>query len=264
MMNREEAEKNYNELIDKIHDKTPDINLKRLNHFKLKIDVDSPLENFLGLVTGFFVLIFLFSLIESEFRHYFWIPLSGALFFGTLRYFTDNYYVIDSIQRVVIYHFSVLRFSMDIKKGSFSDVFCVIPNGERSYGRNGPHWLYYLTILTTKGKFIRISEPQTFIEMKLFEESGKEIAELLKVPYRNIKSATHVKVKNRPVEKYSDLKAVSARTLDTQHYLKKTVMIIIFILAIYLIATNWSILNKFFMDLYFKISNLLLHMFKET
>jgi len=155
----------------------------------------------------------------------FWIPLASGIVSTALYKLTDNYYIIDSLRKKILFHFSFSGFTRETEKYSFDDVFCVMPNTIREHSRSRSWWSNYLTLLMKDGTFLRISDESTQYNSEDLVTTGKEMAAMISVPYHETARSVQMRVKNRPVLSMEDLVSIPAKKVDCE-YIQKIFKII--------------------------------------
>jgi hypothetical protein len=193
---------------------------EKINEYRLKIDIITPLEYFFLWMIVLSVIMFCVFIFKDDTRPLLWVPLVTGAISTFLYKKTDNFYIIDTSKQKIIYHFFFLGFTREKEKYSFNDVFCVMPNTKREHRKSGSRWLNYLTILMKDGTFLRISDGSREYNSKENSKNGLDIAALIPVPYNEIGKSVQMRIKNRPVRSMDDLVAVSARKLDCEYIVK--------------------------------------------
>jgi hypothetical protein len=199
----------FNEEFKRLSGNLPRCKIEQIQGFNLKVDCNTPLENFFFSMGLVFLFLFIFAFICAFFLPLLWLPiwflLLAAILFFLFKKFTDNYYILNRLDRIIIFHRSFMGLKYDSRLCSFDDVFCIIPNGRRMSSKSGSWWEYYLAILLKSGRFIRISDSQRVAGINIFNEAGNQVAEWLGVRYIPGRENTKVKVKNKPITSTEDL-----------------------------------------------------------
>lgn len=131
----------------------------------VKFNRDTPLEQFL-LGTGCIgVLAALVMLLMGTIggRHsrpnpavlpYVPLAILAAVMFFALRYFTDNYYLVDPKQHLVYYHFKFLWFRRVHLLLRREDILAVSTRGRRQSSRRSTWWEYRVVVIGANGHLV--------------------------------------------------------------------------------------------------------------
>lgn len=149
---------------------------------RMKIDLDTPLEIFFLVCfclacLGVFITAVLSIISFFTAKGYIYeISALGALialaaFMLKCKRETDNYYVLDTIERKLLYHY---KFFSDIKTtaiADFDDIKCVAVGGTRSVNKGNVTWTYHIYAVDKKGERTYLSN--MFSENAIAENNQK-------------------------------------------------------------------------------------------
>jgi len=226
-MNREQE---IIKLFDRITGMTPDIQMEKLPDNRVKIDKYFFLENVFLFFMLFSVIAFFALLLNSGHISLLSIPVILFIISFFLLKKTDSYYIIDTVSKKILYHFSFFGLSGESEKYSFSDLLCLTVNGKRGSVKGIKYWSYYLALITKEGKLIPMSEPKKDIDTSLFDEPAREIAEIFNIPYKSAEPAKALKNLTGPLNSITDLGYRTEEEIDHRHK-KNTITAIILIIA---------------------------------
>ncbi|HOP30982.1 MAG TPA: hypothetical protein P5120_14610 [Spirochaetota bacterium] len=232
------TEEEIKELFDRITGVAPDIKMEKMFNGRVKIDINFPLENFFIFMILVSIIAFFTVLLNSQRWSYLSIPVILSILSILLLKKTDNYYIIDTINKKIIYHFSFLNFIRDSVKYSFSEILCLTVDGNRGFTMGIKYWSYHLTLVTVKGELIPLSEPKKNIDLSLFDETASRIAEMINVPYKKGIPESKIRVSTGLLYSISDIEYIFEQELDYKRKVKFLIIIAVTIIALILLFIN--------------------------
>lgn len=232
------TEEEIKELFDRITGFTPDIKMEEMSNGRVKIDINFPLENFFIFMILVSIISFFTVLLNSQRWSYLSIPVILSILSILLLKKTDNYYIIDTINRKIIYHFSFLSFIRDSVKYSFSEILCLTVDGNRGFTMGIKYWSYHLTLVTVKGELIPLSEPKKNIDLSFFDETASRIADMINVPYKKGIPESKIRISDGTINRISDIEYFFEQDLVYKRKVKFIIIIAVTIFIMILIFIN--------------------------
>lgn len=228
-MNREREIK---ELFDRITGMTPEIKMERLPDGMIRINKYFFLKHlFVFLILISIIAFFVLLLNSSDFRLISIPPVLFILFIFLLKK-TDNYYIIDTINKKIIYHYSFFGITVESERYRFSDLLCLTVNGKRGSVQGIKYWEYYLTLITKRGGLIPLSEPKKNIDIKLYDEPAMEIAGIFNIPFKKPEPAKSLKNLTGLLNSISELEYLTENEIDHRRKIRTISAIMLIIAAV--------------------------------
>ncbi len=132
---------------------------------KVKLDLDTPLETlfFWGMMTGFFVLLMaLIGYLEDGATSFFRTAVTAgtllSTIFGICYKNTDNYYILDSNRKAMLYHFKFFG-KQDLSVfANFSQIHATTVLCRKQSSKHSSWWEYRTAMVLDSGKIVPLSD----------------------------------------------------------------------------------------------------------
>jgi len=152
------------------------LQVKILKKHKVKIDLNTTLESFLGCSGCLVIFVSIFVAGELGFQFFLaGLIISAILFYAFKK--TDNYYIFDLNNRTLYYHFKFFNKERLTRKASLEGNVALAINCVKKTSKSSKWWEYFLVFITESGEFIKLSDN---INEKYFDKLNSESEYLAK------------------------------------------------------------------------------------
>lgn len=131
---------------------------------KIKLELRTPLELFFLVMVGIFAFILVVATVgylqdgvTAMAKILFIIGALGSCFFGGLYLNTDNYYILDTSTKVLLYHFKFFFIRKVSVFARFGDVCAVTVTGKFNRSKHATWWTYQVIAVKSDGKTFPLS-----------------------------------------------------------------------------------------------------------
>ncbi len=220
---------------------TKGLSITRLADGNYKIDFDTLLESIFSVFAGLSLIVIIvlaLSFLGTPLLGpwdvnwlYYLIPVATLVLSIILRIGTDNFFILNKMFQKIIFSRKFLFFQQTKDICSFSDISLVTASGELVQTKSSKYWAFTAVVITRKGKIIKISNPVQESYCDGLEQSAKEIANILRVPYVQKKNGYKLLKPTGPIYGAEDL-SYSEEKIEQKKHIKITIIIIASIFSI--------------------------------
>lgn len=148
---------------------------------KIKLELKTPLEQFFlwsGVAGGFLLLVGVIGFFEDGMvpmvKMFLIVGTLASIFFLSLYYNTDNYYILDVENQRLLYHFKFFFVRKITVQASFSEISSLTVSGHREKSEDETWWEYRILMINNLGKIFPLSDLQ-----KDSIEKQRQLAQLI-------------------------------------------------------------------------------------
>jgi|GEM_PF-6639957 len=174
---------------------------------KIKVEISTRLETawlYSGLASSFMAFMLYLCSLETK-KH----PANAALLtyipyfiglasiFALLWFLTDNFYIMHTDKRKLLYHFKFFGISKITPVTDFENIKAIGVSGRRTYNKNREIWSYYIFMADKTGKITALSDHEDECKLNKLNAQALAMARCAQCPFAKAAPNTEIRINKR-------------------------------------------------------------------